>query len=173
MTTRLRFAGEIVLAALLASGCSQTDPSSPSAAGGSRAAPSGAAYLLPSEPSGAMGVSEALASTEDGDAITVVGRVGGTKSPFVDGAAAFLIADESLKPCDDGCPVPWDYCCSPNLAESKATVRIVDPEGRIVAADARELLGIKELETVVVRGRAKRDGLGNLTVMAEGIHIRP
>ena len=172
MTTRLRFAGGIVLAALLASGCSQTDPSSPSAAGDSRT-PSGTAYLLPGEPAGAIGVAEALASTEDGDAVTVVGRVGGAKSPFVDGAAAFLIADESLKPCDDGCPVPWDYCCSPNLAESKATVRIVDGEGRIVDADARELLGIKELETVVVRGRAKRDGLGNLTVMAEGIHIRP
>jgi hypothetical protein len=44
--------------------------------------------------------------------------------------------------------------------------------GRPVAADAKQLLGIKELSEVVVRGKAKRDGAGNLTVLADGVYVR-
>lgn len=39
-------------------------------------------------------------------------------------------------------------------------------------ADARELLKIKELSTVVVKGKARRDDAGNLTVLATGIHVK-
>jgi hypothetical protein len=39
--------------------------------------------------------------------------------------------------------------------------------------DARELLGVKELQTVVVKGKAKRDEQGNLTVLASGVYPRP
>jgi hypothetical protein len=34
-------------------------------------------------------------------------------------------------------------------------------------------LGAKELSTVVVKGKAKRDDAGNLTVLASGVYVRP
>lgn len=51
-------------------------------------------------------------------------------------------------------------------------VKIVDASGKPVATDARKLLGIKELQTVVVHGVAKRDESGNLTVLADGVFVR-
>lgn len=83
----------------------------------------------------------------------------------------------ALKPCnekdDDACPTPWDYCCDvDDLPANKAMVKVVDGSGNTVATDARKLLGLKELQTVVVRGRAKGDEAGNLTVLADGIFVR-
>ena len=49
---------------------------------------------------------------------------------------------------------------------------IVDENGRTVKADAKNLLNVKELVTVVVRGKAKRDEKGNLTVLANGVFVR-
>ena len=37
--------------------------------------------------------------------------------------------------------------------------------------DARELLKVKELSTVVIKGKAKRDADGNLTVLANGVYV--
>ena len=39
-------------------------------------------------------------------------------------------------------------------------------------ADARELFDVKELMTVVVRGKALRDDAGNLTVLATAIFVK-
>ena len=39
-------------------------------------------------------------------------------------------------------------------------------------ADAKELLSVKELSTVVVKGKAKRDDAGNLTVHASGVYVK-
>ena len=52
-------------------------------------------------------------------------------------------------------------------------MKFVDEQGKTLPYDPREARGIKELQTVVVRGRAKRDDQGNLTVVAAGIHRRP
>jgi hypothetical protein len=41
-----------------------------------------------------------------------------------------------------------------------------------VKADARELLKVKELSTVVVKGKAQRDAAGNLTVVASGVFMK-
>ena len=49
----------------------------------------------------------------------------------------------------------------------------MDENGELIKADARQLLKVKELQTVVVRGKAKRDDKGNLTVLASGIFVRP
>lgn len=143
------------------------------------AAPSaeGAAYRLASEPAGAKGVKDVRADAKDEDEVTVVGRIGGDSNPWIEGQAAFLVVDASLKPCneqaDDACETPWDYCCdTDSLAQNKAMVKVVDPSGKPLAVDARKLLGLKELQTVVVRGRAKRDEAGNLTVLADGIFVR-
>ena len=52
-------------------------------------------------------------------------------------------------------------------------VKFVDENGKSVETDARELLGVKELQTVVVTGKAQRDDAGNLTVLASGLFVRP
>jgi hypothetical protein len=113
----------------------------------------------------------------DGDEVLVVGKVGGEKRPFVKDRAAFTLVDLSLKSCDeipgDNCKTPWDYCCAPGLAEARLLVKFVDDQGRTLPTDARQLVGIKELQTVVVRGKARRDDSGNLTVVATGLHVRP
>ncbi len=39
-------------------------------------------------------------------------------------------------------------------------------------ADARELLKVTELATVVVKGKAQRDDAGNLTILASGVYVK-
>ena len=51
-------------------------------------------------------------------------------------------------------------------------VKVVDENGSLVKADARELLKVKELSTVVVKGKAQRDEAGNLTVLASGVYVK-
>jgi hypothetical protein len=125
----------------------------------------------------ATDVKAARDAVKNDEEITLVGRIGGAENPWVDGQAAFTIVDSALKPCnekdDDACQTPWDYCCDTDLLPTnKAFVKIVGEDGRPVPTDARQLLGIKELQTVVVHGRAKRDDAGNLTVLADGVYVR-
>jgi len=136
----------------------------------------GAAYRLTALPEGAKGVKSVKEDSKDGDDVVVEGRIGGDTNPWIEGQAAFTVVDKSLKPCnekdDDACETPWDYCCDTDvLGENKALVKVVDGSGKTVSTDARKLLGVKELQTVVVRGKAKRDDAGNLTVLASGIYV--
>jgi hypothetical protein len=153
-------------------GCGSTGTGTPD--GGSSV--EGSKYLLSSEPSGAQDVKAILESAQDGDEITVVGRVGGDANPWIDGLAAFNIADLSLTPCNeiegDACPQPWDYCCAPDLPANRTLVKIVDGSGNVVASGAKELLRLEELQTVVVHGTASRDEAGNVSVLATGVFVR-
>jgi hypothetical protein len=54
-----------------------------------------------------------------------------------------------------------------------ATVKIIGEAGAPVSQSARDLLNVKELATVVVKGKAKRDDQGNLTVSANQVFVRP
>ncbi len=158
-----------LFASVLAAGCARTEAPGP-------LDPAGAKFLLADEPAGAKGVLAAREAWKDGDEVIVLGRIGGSTQPF-SGRAAFTIVDPSLKPCnekgDDKCETPWDYCCddAKDIARASAFVKFVDGSGQTLPQDARQLLGVKELQTVVVRGRAKRDG-DNLTVLADGVHVR-
>lgn len=134
-------------------------------------------YLLSSEPEGARDVIAVREAAGDDEDIVIVGRIGGSENPWVEGRAAFSIVDPSLKACSDipgdSCPKPWDYCCETDkLPTSTALVKVVDGQGELVKSDARELLHVTELQTVVVRGKAKRDEDGNLTVLADGVYVR-
>jgi len=156
------------LASLL--GCQGNDVTKPPTVDGS-------AYLLKTEPDGGQNVIAARKTSKDRGDVVVVGRIGGSESPFVSGLAAFEIVDPSLKACSDipgdECPKPWDYCCElDKLSMSKVLVKVVDQEGKVLMSDARKLWNLKELQTVVVTGKAQRDEAGNLTVLASGVFVR-
>ncbi|MDP6443498.1 MAG: hypothetical protein QGG36_29280 [Pirellulaceae bacterium] len=94
----------------LAVGCSQNEEPITPVAG----SVDGSLYRLDNEPAGALGVIKIRQDAKDQDSVVVVGRIGGSESPWVDGRAAFTIVDSSLKSCLEcgsmECPKPWDYC---------------------------------------------------------------
>ncbi|MCA9005927.1 MAG: hypothetical protein KDA70_11715 [Planctomycetaceae bacterium] len=164
----------------LVSGCGESASTPEQSTSSEPAASESAAIsevLLNSEPAGAEEVIAARKSAEDDAEVVVVGRIGGSENPWVDGRAAFSIVDNSLKACSDiegdGCEKPWDYCCETDkLPTATALVKVVNQDGSLINEDARKLLNLKELQTVVVKGKAKRDDAGNLTVFANGIFVR-
>ncbi|HBJ34243.1 MAG TPA: hypothetical protein DDZ51_05650 [Planctomycetaceae bacterium] len=132
-------------------------------------------YLADVEPAGAMPVSEAREKVEDGQNVTLVGLIGGSTKPFVDGLAAFTIVDPKVPYCaaDEGCPTPWDYCCqTAAVRDNIATIKVVDGAGKPVMGDAKKMLNVKELSTVVVQGKAKRDDQGNLAIAATKVFVK-
>jgi hypothetical protein len=158
---------------LFAAGCGPTKVASDGMESG---VDSKSQYLVTTEPADAMPVGEAREKTEDGQEVTLVGLIGGSSKPFVDGLAAFTIVDPKVPYCadDEGCPTPWDYCCqTAAVKENIATIKVVDEAGKAVTGNAKELLNVNELSTVVVQGKAKRDDQGNLTVATTKIFVRP
>jgi hypothetical protein len=177
MIRRIRLWHIVLLGMVIAAGCQQsTDPSTNNNPVSDGSVETN--YLLADEPDGAKSVMDLKQNAKDGDDVLIVGRVGGDKKPFLEGLAGFTIVDTSLKSCadipGDTCPTPWDYCCEDptEVKRGKALVKIVDAGGNTVKKDARELIGVSLLQTVVVRGKAKRDDEGNLTVLASAVHVR-
>ena len=137
----------------------------------------GSKFLLTQEPEGATSIIQVRAAAKDGDEVVLIGRIGGSSDPWVEGRAAFSAVDESLRACSDIpgdlCPQPWDYCCETDkLPTATALIKIVDEEGSLVNADAKQLLDVAELSTVVIHGTAQRDESGNLTVLARGVYVK-
>lgn len=167
----------LALVALIV-GCGQTTrtPAPQATSTTPAASAAGAEILLHEQPADAKPVADVRESAEDGVDVTILGRIGGGENPWVDGRAAFTIVDPKIEPChpSEGCPTPWDYCCSTDrLPKNRAMIKVVDAAGGTVEQDARKLLGVKELQTVVVKGKAKRDEAGNLTVLANGVFVVP
>lgn len=132
-------------------------------------------YLLTSEPAGARDVRYVKDKAADGEDVVVAGRIGGSAKPFTRDLAAFTIVGLSVEPegCDDGCDDPW--CCVDRKVLKAATtlVKVVDEQGQTVRVRAKDLLGVKELQTVVVKGKVKKDGDGNVVVLASAVFVRP
>ena len=137
----------------------------------------GEKFVLAEEPGEVNTVIDARKSASDDDEVVLIGKIGGSENPWIEGRAIFTLVDESLKSCDqipgDNCPVPWDYCCATDkLKDASALIKVVDENGQPIKTDARELLGVRELTRVVVKGKAKRDDAGNLTVLASSVFIK-
>jgi hypothetical protein len=135
-------------------------------------------YILKEEPKESVGVLQAREKAKDKDDVVVIGRIGGRINPWVKGAAAFSIVDTSLKACNerpgDTCPTPWDFCCEVDLGKSTVLVTLLDEKtGQTLKQDAREALKLKELQTVVVQGKARRDSKGNISIAASHLFVRP
>src|SRR5688572_12752558 len=61
-------------------------------------------FALDAEPEGAVDVTELRQTAKDGDALVVVGSIGGGIDPWVKGRAAFVLVDAcALSPCDGSC----------------------------------------------------------------------
>ncbi len=124
--------------------------------------------------SGALPVGEARTNSKNGDQVTIVGLIGGSEKPFVSGLAAFSIVDPKVPYCAaaEGCPTPWDYCCEQGAVKDNiAFVKLVDDHGKVFAQDAKKLIAVKELTKVTVQGTASRDDAGNMTILANRVHI--
>jgi hypothetical protein len=166
----------IAFGCLLVIGCGGKDSTSAPVAAQTGPNAAGKKYLLTAEPPEAKTVKEVRNEAKNGDLVVILGHIGGEKKPWVEGRAAFWIVDPSIKPCppDENCPTPWDCCCTAreDIVKAMATIKIVDEQGQSLPVDARELLGVKESQMLVVRGRAKRDEQGNLVVLADGVFVR-
>lgn len=135
-------------------------------------------YLLADEPEGAQSILAVREDLQEGETRVVYGRVGGVADPWLPGKAAFVIADPvaqmDLDPdahdCSEGCA----FCKKQQEHPTRhlATVRVVNNADEIVSIDARKLLDLEVDDMVVVRGIVKTDELGNLTVHADGVHVR-
>jgi len=134
-------------------------------------------FKLAEEPDGAVGVIAAKESAQDGASLVLVGRIGGSTEPWIDGRAAFMLLDASMSVVDEGedseeGELCTGDCCATELANCTTLVKVVDEEGQIVAVDSRELLGLKESDMVVVAGTAKKDDSGNFVMLARGVFVR-
>ena len=177
MTMSIRAIGTAgVLCGLLLAGCGETSTSE-TAAKPNGPSKEGEKLLLSSAPAEALEVKAAREEAATDEEVVVVGRIGGSVDPWVEGLAAFTVVDNSLKACSDipgdKCPTPWDYCCESSVGQSRTLVKFVDESGAVIDTDARELLGVSELQTVFVKGKAQRDADGNLSLLATGIYVQP
>lgn len=181
---KFKFTAILALTTLIAlTGCSSSSTPAAKSGAAAQAAPSkpspeGEKLILAAMPENHQTVIEAREAVKDGDEVAVLGRIGGSVDPWIAGRAAFQIVDPTLVPCSekpgDSCTTPWDYCCDTDkLPKSMATVKFVDETGKTIDTDARQLLGVKELTRVVVKGKAQRDEAGNLTVLASGVYVQP
>ena len=95
-------------------GCSQDAPTTRPSTSTSTFADDGSNYLLTSEPDDATGVIKVRDVAMDEDDVIIVGRIGGSRNPWVENRAGFSIVDRSLKSCldvgCDDCEKPWDFC---------------------------------------------------------------
>ena len=178
----------ILLAALLAValiGCEKKTggTAAPSTGTAAANAPSGAplpdGLLLTAAPEGAQELVAGLANAKDGDKVTIRGRVGGRKEPFVPGRAAMVMVDLAVPYCgekvkDDHCATPWDYCCEPvdQLAKNAVAVQFDGPDGNILKADLNGAGGIAPLRVVIVQGTLRQAETAR-TLHATGIYVVP
>jgi hypothetical protein len=126
-------------------------------------------YVLKTEPGRATEVLDFKEHAADGESVIVAGRIGGGIDPWIKGRSAFLLVDSGAPmPCED------ERCeeCAKEIAECATVVKIVNDQGKVLAVDSRELLGIKEEDEVIVQGKAKRDDDGNVAIMGTGIYVK-
>ncbi|MEX2114943.1 MAG: hypothetical protein WD845_17250 [Pirellulales bacterium] len=136
-------------------------------------------FVLVEEPPGAATIADSREQAAADDNVVVVGRIsGGEVEPWADGQAAFMIA-EAL-PADDGHadaaghdPTTCPFCRRrAEKANATALVQFNDEQGKLLAIDARKLLGVAKNQTVVVQGQGHVNDLGVLVIAAKGIHVR-
>jgi len=141
------------------------------------AAPEGTfpATLFATAPTGEpVGVGAMKQAAKQGDRVIVVGRIGGSKDPFLADRAMVTIVDPSVKLCgeaepeNDHCATPWDFCCEPRENLRKMSIAVV-VNGADAAPIAHTLLGqggLKPGARVVVEGTVATVGPDGAAMIA-------
>ena len=160
-------------------GCDGSDEADPSSnTGGEPTASLPAGLLLASAPAEPVAVKQLKAQAQAGDEVTMRVVVGGEVNVFVPGRAIMKVIDTEmdnlcLNP-GDSCKTPWDYCCATaeDLQKHRATIKVVDAQGKTLRVDLKGAGEIKEMKTLVVKGVvAKGSDKNNLVVNAQGIYV--
>lgn len=166
----------VVVSLPFATGCGKGIDSSATAAYATNVNIDGSKYLLSEEPDGAVGVIAARESAEDGKPLVMVGRIGGTANPWIEGRAAFTLLDASMTVVAEGemseGAICTEACCDEERLACTALVKVIDPDGQLIAMDSRQLLGVKADDMVVVEGKAQKDKAGNFVMLANRVYIR-
>ena len=136
------------------------------------------AHFLNERPANVMTVSEARAGVEPGNEVAISGLIGGTLEPFVDGYAAFVLADPKIMFCnempEEHCPTPWDACCEDpdKLRANRISVQFVDADNQILNEGLHGIGGLKELSEVVVTGIISQDSTrANINLLAQKLYL--
>jgi len=134
-------------------------------------------FKLIEEPEGAVGVIAARESAVDGAPLVLVGRIGGSANPWIDGRAAFTLLDASMSVVAEGedsgdGEICTGDCCSTERLHCTTLVKVVDDHGHLVPVDSRKLLDLKVSDMLVVQGIAQKDKSGNFVMLAKGVYVR-
>ncbi len=161
------------------SGCDGSDEADTSSkTGGAPTASLPAGLFLAAAPAEPVAVKQLKTQAQAGDEVTMRVVVGGEVSVFVPGRAIMKVIDTEmenlcLKP-GDSCKTPWDYCCATaeDLQRHRATVKVVDAQGKTLRVDLKGAGQIEELKTLVVKGVvAQGSDTKNFVVNAQGIYV--
>lgn len=122
-------------------------------------------------PSAPKEVLAAKQQVQAGQSIVVHGRIGGSKSPFVDGRAIFTLADMSMPTCSenpgDSCETPWDYCCEPvdEIRKRTLTVQIADESGRPLKVNLHPGSPLRPMAELTIEGKVTQQSGGDVLVI--------
>jgi hypothetical protein len=115
------------------------------------------ARFISEKPEGAIPVQKARRASP-GESIVVTGVIGGALSPFTQGYASFILADDEIVFCnemeDDHCSTPWDACCEDRdkLKAMRLVAQVLDDQGSPIPEGLKGVRGLKELDTVILSG---------------------
>jgi hypothetical protein len=120
--------------------------------------------------------------------VVITGKLGGMPNvwpdthpdfPWYKGQASFFVVDNKVASQFESHRNKhgkWDGCafCRNQAAKNAhaiAVVNLVNERGEILRVDTRELLTMKETQTITVRGKAKLLGGAMLVIDAEGVYV--
>ncbi len=135
----------------------------------------GKKFVLDEKPAGAVPIVDARANIAETKEIVLITKVGvEDRKIFEEGKASFLVREAFPDPNAgkghdaDNCP----FCKRRKSPyDSLAMVHFKDQDGTIIDTDARNLLGLKEDQEVIIKGAASLDDSGALVVSATGIYF--
>jgi hypothetical protein len=163
----------MTLAAVLIGGAVGVGPFAPSAAMAQVKSVADVKTLLkPELPAGAMEITAAMKSAKVGETITVRGNVAMSKDAFVENRSMFTLVDESTRKgcCPPSDKLPDTACDIP--AEGRATVQIVDANGKPLRAGLSDQHGLKAGAEVFVTGKVETaNGSDALVLTVVSLHV--